>query len=222
MKFNATRLYFATGFAAVTALAGSLSHAAEVTPIKGDNFLFDKANASQTLSARGDSWYNLTMGYKGWTHHSAWMYMNLKKGRLYKITAETDVEGFHPALSCWRRPQGEGLTGTDYAYNHFYNQWQDIVDVNAVDETSKAPLGKMKMFFVLNGYDRDGLPAQLGEQYQQGNLVGILDGQPGKVEVSFVANSNSMYQCVVGGFHPQPPVDTSTDKHPIQVSISGL
>lgn len=223
MKFNVNKLCLALVLAGIGALSAPPVCATEVTAIKGNNFLFSKDNPSQTLNARGDSFYNLTMGYKGWTHHSTWMYMALRKGRVYKITATTDVEGFHPAISCWRRPQGEGLVGTDYAYNHFYNQWQDIVDLNAVDEISKAPLGKMKMYFVANGYDRDELPAQLEAEYQQGNIAGILDGQAGSLELSFVAKSNSVYQCVVGGFHPQFPQGIAADvKHPIQVSVTGL
>lgn len=222
MKRILNKNHLAAGLTGIAASFAPCAHAAEVTSIQGNNLLFDQAHASQTLNARGDSWYNLTMGYKGWTHHSAWMYMTLKKGRMYKITATTDVGGLHPALSCWRRPQGKNLVDTSYAYNHFYNQWQDIIDFNAVDETSKAPLGKMKMFFAVNGYDRDGLPAQLTEEYQQSNVMGILDGEPGKLEISFVATRNSVYQCAVGGFHPEPPVDGSTDKYPIQVSVSGL
>lgn len=193
------------------------------TSIKGDNFPFNKDNATQTLNVRGDSFYNLTMGYKGWTHHSAWMYMNLQKGKLYTITATADklAYGLHPGVACWHRPQGQGLVSNQYAYDHFYNQFTSIMAKNVVDEADQKKLGTMKMYFELNGYDRDGMENPLPEEYQQGPVVGILDGTIGKVELSFIPKNSGNYQCVVGGINPDPSLSTST-KYPVSVSVGGF
>lgn len=193
------------------------------TSIKGDNLPFTALNATQTLTVRPDSFYNLTMGYKGWTHHSAWMYMNLKKGSLYTITATADktAEGLHPGIACWYRPKGQGLVSVDYAYDHFYNQFTSIIAKNQVDEADQKKLGTIKMYFEINGYDRDGMAPVLGEEYQQGPVVPILDGTPGKVELSFVAKNSGQYQCVVGGINPESTLNLST-KYPVSVSVGGL
>jgi hypothetical protein len=231
MKMNFKKLGVALSLAGVSAVSSLSATAAEVTAIKGDNSEFSAANPAQTLMVRGDSFYNLTMGYKGWTHHSAWMHMKLQHGQQYRITATVTDEFngekvLHPAIACWHRPQREGLVSTDYAYSHFYNQWEDIVDPNAVDEVTKQPLGQMKMYFIKNAYDRDGLTSQqMTEQYQQGNLVGVLDGQEGKVEITFVPQVSGVYQCVVGGFNPEPPINSGAAagvKYPVEVSVTGF
>jgi len=207
-------------------VAGLMSATAAdaATLIKGDNFVFDKTNSTQTLSVRPDSFYNLTMGYKGWTHHSAWMSMKLKKGNLYTITATADAAAavLHPGVACWYRPQGAGLVSVDYAYAHFYNQFTSIIAPNQVDEADQKKLGTMKMYFELNGYDGDGMEYPLGYQYQQGNVVSVLDGAEGKVEISFVAKSSGMHQCVVGGINPDPGTVSLSTKYPVTVSVGGL
>jgi len=211
----------ALGLAVAGLMTATAADAA--TSIKGDNFPFTKDNATQTLNVRGDSFYNLTMGYKGWTHHSAWMYMNLQKGKLYTITATADklAYGLHPGVACWYRPQGSGLVSNQYAYDHFYNQFTSIIAKNVVDEADQKKLGTMKMIFELNGYDRDGMESPLPEQYQQGPVIGILDGTEGKVELSFIAKSSGNYQCVVGGINPDPSLSPTT-KYPVSVSVGGL
>ena len=193
------------------------------TSIKANNLPFTAFNPTQTLSVRPDSFYNLTMGYKGWTHHSAWLYMKLKKGSLYTVTATADktADGLHPGVACWYRPQGQGLVSVDYAYDHFYNQFTSIIAKNQVDEADQKKLGTMKMYFELNGYDRDGMVSPLPEEYQQGPVVGILDGTIGKVELSFVAKNSGVYQCVVGGINPDPNLSLSTT-YPVSVSVGGL
>jgi len=211
----------AMGVAVAGLLSASVVDAA--TSISGNNFPFSKMNPSQTLEARPDSFYNLTMGYKGWTHHSSWIWMNLKKGNLYTVTATADptAQGFHPGVACWYRPQGKGLVSVDYAYAHFYNQFTSIIAANQVDEADQKKLGTMKMYYEVNGYDGDGMEYPLGSQYQQGNVVGILDGAVGKVEVSFVAKNTGVYQCAVGGINPSSDLDTSI-LYPVNVSVGGL
>ena len=210
------------GFATAGLLASAMVDAA--TSIKANNFLFDKMNPALTLEARPDSFYNLTMGYKGWTHHSSWMWMKLKKGNLYTITATADAtaSGFHPGVACWYRPQGKGLVSVDYAYAHFYNQFNSIIAPNQVDEADQKKLGTMKMYFEANGYDGDGMEYPLGYQYQQGNVVGVLDGVEGKVELSFVAKNTGVYQCAVGGINPDAGMLDLSTLYPINVSVTGL
>ena len=193
------------------------------TSIKDNNLPFTAFNPTQTLSVRPDSFYNLTMGYKGWTHHSEWLYMKLKKGNLYTITAIADptADGLHPGVACWYRPQGAGLVSVDYAYDHFYNQFTSIIAKNQVDELNQKKLGTIKMYFEINGYDRDGMAPVLTEEYQQGPVVPILDGTPGRLELSFVAKNSGVYQCVTGGINPDGGLDLST-KYPVSVSVGGL
>ena len=193
------------------------------TSIKENNLPFTAFNPTQTLTVRPDSFYNLTMGYKGWTHHSEWLYMKLKKGNLYTVTATADktADGLHPGVACWYRPQGQGLVSVDYAYDHFYNQFTSIIAKNQVDEQDQKKLGTIKMYFEINGYDRDGMAPVLGEEYQQGPVVPILDGTPGKVELSFVAKNSGVYQCVVGGINPDGSLVLSTT-YPVSVSVGGL
>ena len=192
------------------------------TSIKANNLPFTAFNPTQTLSVRPDSFYNLTMGYKGWTHHSSWLYMKLKKGELYNITVDVSaIPGFHPGLTCWKRPQGNGYVPIGFAPGHFYNQWQSIMDPNAVNEDGKAKLGKGYMYFAVNGWDRDGLGDILSEQFQQGNMAAILDGEAGKVTIQILADYTGFYHCVAGGIAPEPPVEGTTVKYPMKVSISG-
>lgn len=217
LKFKTSLLGFAAAFGIV---AGGANAA---TSIASNNHQFTADNSEQTVSVRPDSFYNLTMGYKGWTHHSEWIWMKLKKGQLYTVTATADAAsaGLHPGVACWYRPQGSGLVSVDYAYAHFYNQFTSIIAKNQVDETNQKKLGTMKMYFEVNGYDRDGMAPVLTEEYQQGNVVPVLDGEIGKVELSFVAKNTGVYQCVVGGINPDSDLDVSA-LYPVDVSVGGL
>jgi hypothetical protein len=222
MKMNFTLKSASLGLAMAGLMAATVADAA--TSIKANNFPFDKLNSSQTLEARPDSFYNLTMGYKGWTHHSSWFYMKLKKGSLYTVTATADqtAQGLHPGVACWYRPQGNGLVSVDYAQDHFYNQFNSIIAPNQVDEADQKKLGTIKMYFAINGYDGDGMEYPLSYEYQQGNVVSVLDGTEGKVEVSFVAQNTGVYQCVVGGINPDPGTVDMKTSYPVNVSVGGL
>ncbi len=219
MKCHVSKLLMALGLAGAATAASALEWAATNETI---NFPFRPDNAVQTLTARVDAYSNSTMGFKGWTHHSSWLYMKLKKGELYNITVDTSaVPGFHPGLTCWKRPLGNGYVPINFAPGHFYNQWSSIMDPNAVNEVDKAKLGKGYMYFAVNGWDRDGLGDILPEQFQQGNMAAILDGEAGKVTVQLLADYTGFYQCVVGGIAPEPPVEGTTLRYPMQVSVSG-
>ena len=213
------------------AVAGLMSAgvADAATTINGDVVTFTKNDPHALLNARPDSFYNLTMGYKGWTHHSSWGNVKLIKGSLYTITVElanpgVDI-GFHPAVAVWYRPQGSGLVPNTYAYDHFYNQWANIIAKNVTDEADNKKLGTFKQYFVVNGVDRDGWDATDPDIFDQGNVVRILDGAPGKVQVQFVAKDSGWYQFVVGGINPNPPLDTKPlkdAKYAVNVTVGGL
>jgi hypothetical protein len=213
------------------AVAGLMSAgvADAATTIKGDVVTFTKNDPHALLNARPDSFYNLDMGYKGWTHFSSWGNVKLIKGSLYTITVElanptVDI-GFHPAVAVWYRPQGSGLVPNTYAYDHFYNQWANIIAKNVTDEADNKKLGTFKQYFVVNGVDRDGWDATDPDIFDQGNVVRILDGAPGKVQVQFVAKDSGWYQFVVGGINPNPPLDTKPAKdlkYAVNVTVGGL
>jgi len=195
------------------------------TKINGDVLTFSKDAPQQILNARPDAFYNLTMGFQGWTHHSGWGNVKLKKGNLYTITVKQTNQnlelGFHPAVAVWYRPQGSGVVPNTYAYDHFYNQWANIIAKNVVDEANQAKLGTLKQYFVVNGVDRDGWDATDEDQYNQTNVQRILDGVQGKVVVQFVAKDSGWYQFVVGGINPDAGVNM-TAKYPQEVTVEGF
>lgn len=219
MKVNVKSASLGLAIAGLMAAAAT-ADAATAIPNKP----FNKQNSSQTLEVTPDAFYNLTMGYKGWTHFSAWLSMKLKKDNLYTVTATADAmaQGLHPGIACWYRPQGNGLVSVDYAQAHYYNQFTSIIAPNQKNEENQKPLGTMKMYFVANGYDGDGMEYPLSYEYQQGNVVSVLDGTEGKVEVSFVAQNTGVYQCVVGGINPDPGKLDLKAPYPVTVSVGGL
>jgi hypothetical protein len=240
MKMRLKMIPALLGLATVGLLNAGAADAA--TKINGDIQTFSKQTPEHTLTARPDSFYNLTMGYQGWTHHSAWGNVKLKKGNLYTITAEMtnpNVDlGFHPAIAVWYRPQGAGLVPNIYANDHFYNQWDNIIAYNVTNEADGAKLGTLKQYFVVNGVDRDGWEATDPDVFDQGNIIRILDGNgrkgvaetgpAGRVQVQFVAKDSGWYQFVIGGINPNPPLNDNsagrpgTIKYAIKVTVQGL
>jgi hypothetical protein len=236
MKMKLKMIPAMLGLAAAGLMSSGVADAA--TKINGDVLTFSKDAPKQLLNARPDSFYNLTMGYQGWTHHSAWGNMKLKKGKLYTITLEmanpgVDI-GFHPAVAVWYRPQGSGLVPNTYAFDHFYNQWANIIAPNQVDEADQKKLGTLKQYFVVNGVDRDGWGDTDEDIYDQTNIQRILDGNgrkgtgevgAGRVQVQFVAKDSGWYQFVVGGMNPDAPLNVQPGlglKYAIKVTVEGF
>lgn len=210
----------ALGLAIAGLMTSGFANAA--TKINGDIWTFTKTDTQHVLTARPDSFYNLTMGFLGWTHHSAWGNVKLKKGQVYTITAIADpLSGIHPAIGVWYRPQGSGLVPNTYAYDHFYNQWANIFAKNQTDEADGKKLGTLKQFFATNGVDRDGWDLTDPDIYDQSMVTRILDGVVGKVQVQFRAADTGWYQFVIGAMNPDTGVDL-TKKYPIQVTVEGL
>jgi hypothetical protein len=188
--------------AAIAAAALASGNAGAATDIIGELKEFTPDTATQQLQIRPDSFYNLTMGYKGWSHQSAWGYMQLKKGQPVTITAQTSVAGMHPGIAVWSVPQKDGMVPINYAYSMSYGQYESINAKNVVDDTTKAELGTMVMNFITNGFDRDGMGETLPGAYDQSLVYRILDGEAGKVSVSFTPPVTGFYKFVVGGINP--------------------
>ena len=217
-----------TAMAFVLASVGSLVSfaATAATSIKTSLKEYSPTSSFQEVSIKADSWYNLTMGYQGWTHHSSWGFMNLKKDKPVSITVDaTAVKGFHPAISVWYRPQKRGMAPSIYANAHFYNQFKDIIEPNATFDDDKAnpkAIGKLEMYLIANAYDRDGMGDTLKEAFDQSAINKVLDGVSGKVVLTFTPKVTGMYQFVVGGINPAADIDTTqadSGRYPVQVSV---
>ncbi|MGR9086090.1 MAG: copper(I)-binding protein CorA [Gammaproteobacteria bacterium] len=213
-KLNVRALVLATvGLMSVPSVHGA-------TSIETKNVEFTQENSVQTLAAKPESWYNPTMGYTGWTHHSSWGYMKLKKGKPVTITA-TGVAGFHPALTIWFRPQKRGMVPVNYMNDHFYNQFQDIIASNVQltdDPANPKKLGKLRMEFVANAFDRDGMIDPLPAEFDQSMLNRVLDGIPGTVSLTFTPKASGVYQFVVGGINPDLGLDLKAS-HEVEVTV---
>ena len=208
----------------ILATAGAMSafSVQAATSIETINTEFTNKTASQTMTAKAQSWYNPTMGYTGWTHHSSWGYMKLTKGKPVTISLETSVAGFHPALTLWYRPQRSGFVPVNFMDSHSYNQFRDIYASNVQltdDPANPVRLGKLQMEFVANAFDRDGMPTSLPAEFDQSMLNRALDGTPGKVSLAFTPKVSGVYQFVVGGINPDQGVSI-TDRHDVAVTVS--
>jgi len=223
--------------ALILTAAGSLSAVSvqAATAIMADNIKeFTKDNSTQSLTVRMDSWYNSTMGYRGWSHHSGWGWMKLKKGKPVTITVGAIkegkdgnpeagyVEGFHPGITVWYRPMKRGSALIEQVNAHKYSQFDDIDEPNAInDDVKTAPVsvGKIHMEFIANAFDRDGMGDSLPEAYDQSKVNRALDGEKGKVRLTFTPKYSGVYQFVVGGINPDEGVN-AIDFNAIPVTVS--
>lgn len=220
MRFNKKL----SGIALVVSTAGFMGafSVQAATSIETNNTEFSNVSATHTLTAKAESWYNPTMGYTGWTHHSSWGYMKLKKGKPVTITVTAGATGFHPALTVWYRPQKRGLVSVHYVDDHFYNQFNDIMASNAQltdDPANPVRLGKIKMEYVANAFDRDGMIDPLPAEFDQSMLNRTVDGVAGTVSLTFTPELSGVYQFVVGGINPDDGLST-TDRHNVEVTVS--
>ena len=200
--------------AASILFAGQLQ--AATAPDPAGTFFFDKNTTEADMAVRAYSWYNLSMGYLGWTHHSNWGFVKLKKGKTVTLTLTTVVEGLHPAVSIWYRA---GVKNTKFLAQmnaHKYKQFGDIYEPNAQntdDALNPYNIGNFVMKFVTNGFDRDGMtdtddlsakPAALPAEYDQSQLYRLMDGTPGTLTITFTPPENGWYQFAVGSINPDP------------------
>ena len=197
--------------------------------------------AKQTLAGvNGSSWVSETMGYLGWTHFSKWGFVDLKKGQ--NVTIELDgtaVKGLHPAVSVWFRTSLKKANDASLYYmdDHFYNQFQSVSILGAVDDTTKLNVGDINRTFIANAVDRDGLGdyitvgtttygPYLPANYDQSGFNKVIDGVPGKVALTFTVPTTGVYQFVVGALKPDAGSDASLNagkmtgnKHSIDVTV---
>lgn len=205
----------------VSALSAMSAQAA--TSIKLVSKVFSETDNSLPMSVRANSWYNLTMGYLGWTHHSNWGFVKLQKGKPVTIQVTTTTPGLHPALSVWYRVDKKTTGETAwYMSDHFYSQFKDIYESDAKDTDTPdgKKLGKFQMNFVANGFDRDGMGDVLPASYDQSPLIRLQDGVVGKVSVTFLPKESGVYQFVVGAINPGPGLSTSMmTNYPVTTTV---
>ena len=206
MKFNKKTMTLRLILALAIVLPVMSIEAATSIALKSK--VFNKTSTTATMSVKADSWYNLGMGYLGWTHHSNWGFVKLQRGKPVTITVTTSVPGFHPAVSIWFRPGKTKINSSiQYMNEHMYSQFKDIYEVKAIDADKGTVLGKFQMNFVANAFDRDGMGETLPASYDQSMLNRIQDGTVGKVSLTFMPEESGIYQFVVGGINPDSGVD---------------
>ena len=84
MRFNKKTMTLRLILALTIALPVMSTQAATSIALKSK--VFNKANTTANMSVKADSWYNLGMGYLGWTHHSNWGFVKLQRGKPVTIT----------------------------------------------------------------------------------------------------------------------------------------
>lgn len=216
--------------ATMGALTSLPSNAATTITPDVNLFEFTPTNHSRILNVRADAWYNLTMGYLGWTHHANWGIMRLKRNQPVTITVDaSDIQGFHPGVTVWFRQRGRAFAEPHIVDAHFFSQSQDIINPNAVvDDDPVNPRNngrsqRIHMQFITNAFDRDGMGDVLPETFDQSAINKVLDGEPGKVSLTFTPPRNGLYQFVVGGINPDEDIDTSkavSQRYPVSVEVS--
>lgn len=193
------------------------------TSIKSVSQVFSQTNNTLPMTVNADSWYNLDMGYLGWTHTSRWGFVKLQKGKPVTIQVTTTTSGLHPALSVWYRVDKKTTGETAwYMSDHFYSQFKDIYESDAkdTDTPNGKKLGKFQMNFVANGFDRDGMADVLPVPYDQSMLNRLLDGVAGKVSVTFLPKESGVYQFAVGAINPDAGLSTSMmTQYPVITTI---
>ena len=205
----------------VSALSAMSAQAA--TSIKSVSQVFSEDNPTLPMNVNADSWYNLTMGFLGWTHTSKWGFVKLQKGKPVTIQVTTTTSGLHPALSVWYRVDKKTTGETAwYMSDHFYSQFKDIYESDAKDTDTPdgKKLGKFQMNFVANGFDRDGMADVLPVSYDQSPIIRLQDGVVGKVSVTFLPKESGVYQFVVGAINPGPGLSTSMmTNYPVTTTV---
>lgn len=183
---------------------------------------FTKSSSANTMTVKAESWYNPTMGYTGWTHHSNWGFMKLTAGLPVTIKVSTSVAGLHPAISVWYRDKKGKIDSIANMNDHFYSPFNDIYEPNAIindDPTNPIKIGKFKMEFIANAFDRDGMVAPLAEKFDQSMLNRVVDGVAGSVELTFTPKKSGWHQFAVGAINPDDGVN-KTARHEVQVEVS--
>jgi hypothetical protein len=142
-------------------------------------------------------WVSPSMSYKGWTHQSKWLFLNVMKDKTVTINLDAVTPnggiytGFHPGLTVWNRTTKLPVTiATNYWMDdHFYKQGASINVSNAKADTAYAlngqtvaagdSVGNIIMEYVTSAYDANGL----GDKFAVDSTTGML--KPATTETSF-------------------------------------
>ena len=144
------------------------------------------------------SWVSPSMAYKGWTHNSKWLFLNVLKGKTVTITLDSVTPnggtstGFHPGLTVWNRMTKFPVTDARnyWIHDHFYKQAESVNVSNAKADTASAlngqkvaageSVGNIILEYVTSAYDAKGL----GDRFAVDSATGML--KPATTETSFM------------------------------------
>lgn len=199
MKTSKFSLKIAT-FCATAMLIAPLASNATTIPSKITAFTPEKPTS--VLQARPKGWRDPAFGNQGWTHSSAWGKFSAKAGQTIKIKAKVNNPDIHPGISVWHRGKDDTAPNR-YVQDHFYAQNANQFVFGAKDETTGEDVGNIVMEIAYFGYDQDNNDKQVKI------LNGIVDGNPGEVELEFIADQSGAYMFVLGGFNPAASIDAS-------------
>ena len=142
-------------------------------------------------------WVSPSMAYKGWTHQTKWLFLNVLKDKTVTINLDSVTPnggtstGFHPGLTVWNRITKSPVTNaTNYwVDDHFYKQTASFNVTNAKADTAYAlngqtvaagaSVGNIIMEYVTSAYDANGL----GDKFAVDSATGML--KPATTETSF-------------------------------------
>ncbi len=142
-------------------------------------------------------WVSPSMAYKGWTHNSKWLFLNVLKGKTVTITLDSVTPnggtstGFHPGLTVWNRMTKFPVTDARnyWIHDHFYKQTESVNLPNQKADTAYAlngqkvvageSVGNIILEYVTSAYDANGL----GDKFAVDSATGML--KPATTETSF-------------------------------------
>lgn len=143
------------------------------------------------------SWVSPSMAYKGWTHNSKWLFLNVLKGKTVTINLDSVTPnggtstGFHPGLTVWNRTTKFPVTDARnyWIHDHFYKQTESVNVSPAKADTAYAlngqkvaageSVGNIILEYVTSAYDANGL----GDKFAVDSVTGML--KPATTETSF-------------------------------------
>lgn len=130
---------------------------------------FKMATGTNLLFTNQQGWVSPTMSFKGWTHHTKWIFLDVTKGKTVTINVDAvtpndnTFNGFHPGVTVWSRNAKKPANDNSNHWldDHFYKQAASINVKNAKqDSGSPKPgesVGDIVMNYITSAYDADGL-----------------------------------------------------------------
>jgi hypothetical protein len=165
-----------------------------------------------TFSVRAKGWSDPAFGDMGWTHSCKWGHVQAQKGQHVRIVMRSHDRGVHTAGSVWLRTLAD-TAPDDYVVDTFFPQNANLVKYGITDNDTGANLGDVVMKNVAYGYDYD------ANSVLDRTLHPKSDNVNGKLVLNFTAPETGNYMFVVGGFNPDPNIDTTVD-HDVDVTVT--